>query len=138
MPESMQIKVHLFKHPTLFYTTALILYFVHIEPTNFLCVVFRADILPTCDCFIYLKDNLASQTLSISAAVLITYQAKGLACETKPTICKHKQKQMQPSLNRHELVQRSLTRYKHVHHVPHTEHVESLIRQMVKLEAQSR
>ena len=57
----MQTKVHLFKHPTLFYTTV----FVCIEPTNLLCVVFRANILPTCDCFIYLKDNLASQTLSI-------------------------------------------------------------------------
>ena len=84
------------------------------------------DILPTCDCFIYLKDNLASRTLSISAAVLIT---SGLTCETKPTICKHRQKQMQPYLNRHELVQKSLTTYKHLHYVPHTEHVESSIRQ---------
>ena len=26
-----------------------------------------------------------------------------LACETKPTVCKHKQKQMQPSLNKHDI-----------------------------------
>ena len=79
-------------------------------------IVFKADILPTCVLFDLSerKISLTSQTLSISAAVLITYRIqvlqnrKDLACETKTTVCKHKQKQMQPSSNRHKLiVQRS-------------------------------
>ena len=55
--------------------------------------------LTSCQLMIY----LASQTLSVSVAVPIAYRmwvlkwlelqnTKGLACETKPTVCKHKQK----------------------------------------------
>ena len=33
---------------------------------------------------------------------------QGLAGETKPIVCKHKQKQMQPSPNKHQVMVRSL------------------------------
>ena len=37
---------------------------------------------------------------------------KGRACDTKPIVYKHKQKQMQPSLNKHKLmIKRSLIRH---------------------------
>ena len=85
-------------------------------------IVSRLDILPTCDCFdLFAREvSLASQTFSISMAALIEFgykywkrlalwNRKGLACENKPTVCKHKQKQMQSFLNKLKLmVQRSL------------------------------
>ena len=80
----------------------------------------KADNLTTCDFFICLKDTQVC--LSVSLCQLhIRYEywkqsalwnRKGLACETtcKPTFYKHKQKQMQPSLNKHKsMVQRSQT-----------------------------
>ena len=79
---------------------------------------------PTCDVFIFLKDRLVSQARPFpflqQRQSHIGYEywkqsalwnRKGLACETKPTVHKqkHKQKQMQPSSKKHELmVQRSL------------------------------
>ena len=69
---------------------------------------FQGRYLPTCDFFDLSERQvgLSSQTCSVSTPVPITYQVqvywkqlvlqnrKGLACETKPTFCKHKQKQM--------------------------------------------
>ena len=46
---------------------------------------------------------------------LLLGNRKGLACGTKPTVCNYEQKQMLPSLNKHELmVQRSLINKKYI------------------------
>ena len=78
----------------------------------------RYGILPTYDFFEW-QISCTSPTLSFSmpAQSDIQYKywkrsplqnRKGLACETKPTVCKHKQKQMKLSLSNRELmVQRS-------------------------------
>ena len=72
--------------------------------------------------FIYPKERLVSQVRPFPflqqcrSHIVCEYwkrsalqNRKGLADETKPTVCKHKQKQMQPSSNKHKLmVQRSL------------------------------
>ena len=77
------------------------------------------NILPICAFF---KDRLVSQARPFPfprqhrSHIRYKYwnrsaprNRKSLACETKPTVCKHKRKQMQPSSNKHELmVQRSL------------------------------
>ena len=70
---------------------------------------------------IYQKDRLVSQDRpflfprqcqSQSDISTALWNRKGLAFETEPTVCKHKQKQMQPSSNKHELmVQRSLINF---------------------------
>ena len=65
----------------------------------------------------YLKDRLVSQARPFSFPQQwwshIGYEywnrsalqnRKSLICETKSTVCKHKQKLMQPSLNKHELI----------------------------------
>ena len=78
----------------------------------------RYDILPTYD-FFERQVNCTSPTLSFPRQRQLDIQyeywkrlalqnRKGLACETKPTVCKHKQKQMKLSLSNCELmVQRS-------------------------------
>ena len=54
------------------------------------------------------RPNYAAIYTCVLEAIIAT-EEKGLACETKPTVCKHKQKPMQRSSNKHELmVQRSL------------------------------
>ena len=56
------------------------------------------------------QDSLASQTFSISVPVPMTNTGSDRRCsETNPTVCKHKQEQMQPFSKKHELmVQKSL------------------------------
>lgn len=79
-------------------------------------IVFKDDILPTFFWFVR-QVRFASQTLSIPQhwlhigywKQLVLWKGKGLACETKPTVHKHKQKKMQPSSNKLEwMVQRGL------------------------------
>ena len=82
-------------------------------------MVFKDDNFPTYD-FYEWQVSCTSPTLSIQAlSVLQQHRSdigyeywkqlalrntKHLACETKPTVCKHKQKQMQPSSNhKHDL-----------------------------------
>ena len=96
----------------------LVLSFLNSYDTFFECFIAMASSGPFQTLFSRLIDilpiqeeSLASQSLSISAAVAIAYiryeywkqctlrNMKGLACEAKPTVYKHKQKQMQPSSN---------------------------------------
>ena len=75
-------------------------------------IVFKTYILPTCDFLnlsckpdsFHIRGRADSISDTSTGSDRHCGTERGLACETKPTVCKHKQKHMQPSSNKHELM----------------------------------